>query len=59
MRINYGVLSIPESFPWRHPIVAVTFAVVAFSIIVQGLACRPLIAQGLPDRRTAQGWRRY
>ena len=37
------VLSIPESFPWRHPIVVVTFAVVAFSIIVQGLTCRPLL----------------
>ncbi len=37
------VLSIPESLPWRHSIVAVTFAVVAFSIIVQGLTCRPLL----------------
>ena len=37
------VLSIPESYPWRHPIVVVTFAVVAFSIIVQGLTCRPLL----------------
>jgi Na+:H+ antiporter len=37
------VLSIPESFPWRHVIVVVTFAVVAFSIIVQGLTCRPLL----------------
>lgn len=37
------VLSIPESYPWRHPIVAVTFAVVAFSIIVQGLTCRSLL----------------
>jgi len=37
------VLSIPESFSWRHPIVVVTFAVVAFSIIVQGLTCRPLL----------------
>jgi CPA1 family monovalent cation:H+ antiporter len=39
------VLSIPESFPWLHPIVVVTFAVVAFSIIVQGLTCRPLLRQ--------------
>ena len=39
------VLSIPETFPWRHPIVVVTFAVVAFSIIVQGLTCRPLLRQ--------------
>lgn len=37
------VQSIPESSPWRHPIVAVTFAVVAFSVIVQGLTCRPLL----------------
>ena len=37
------VLNIPESYPWRHPIVVVTFAVVAFSIIVQGLTCRPVL----------------
>ena len=37
------VLSIPERYPWRHPIVAVTFAVVAFSMIVQGLTCRALL----------------
>jgi monovalent cation:H+ antiporter, CPA1 family len=37
------VLSIPESYPWRHPIVVVTFAVVAFSIIIQGLTCRPVL----------------
>jgi len=37
------VQSIPETSPWRHPIVAVTFAVVAFSVIVQGLTCRPLL----------------
>jgi Na+:H+ antiporter len=37
------VLSIPESLAWRHSIVVVTFAVVAFSIIVQGLTCRPLL----------------
>jgi CPA1 family monovalent cation:H+ antiporter len=36
-------LSIPETFPSRHQIVAVTFAVVAFSIVVQGLTCRPLL----------------
>jgi CPA1 family monovalent cation:H+ antiporter len=39
------VLSIPESYPWRSPIVVVTFAVVAFSIVVQGLTCRPLLRQ--------------
>ena len=37
------VLNIPESYPWRHPIVVVTFAVVAFSVIIQGLTCRPLL----------------
>jgi len=37
------VLSIPESYPWRRPIVVVTFAVVAFSIIIQGWTCRPLL----------------
>jgi CPA1 family monovalent cation:H+ antiporter len=37
------VLSIPETFPLRRPIVVVTFAVVAFSIIIQGLTCRPLL----------------
>ena len=37
------VLSIPENYPWRHPIVVVTFAVVAFSIVVQGLTCRPAL----------------
>jgi CPA1 family monovalent cation:H+ antiporter len=36
-------LSVPESFPWRNRLVVVTFAVVAFSIIVQGLTCRPLL----------------
>jgi hypothetical protein len=36
-------LSIPETFLWRHSIIVVTFAVVAFSIIVQGLTCRPLL----------------
>ena len=36
-------LSIPETFLWRRPIVATTFAVVAFSIIVQGLTSRPLL----------------
>jgi CPA1 family monovalent cation:H+ antiporter len=39
------VLSIPENYPWRQPIVVVTFAVVAFSIIIQGLTCRPLLRQ--------------
>jgi monovalent cation:H+ antiporter, CPA1 family len=37
------VLSIPEVYPLRDSIVAVTFAVVAFSVIVQGLTCRPLL----------------
>jgi CPA1 family monovalent cation:H+ antiporter len=37
------VVSIPERFPWRHSVVVVTFAVVAFSIIAQGLTCRALL----------------
>ncbi len=37
------VLNIPDTYPGRHPIVVMTFAVVAFSIIVQGLTCRPLL----------------
>ena len=53
------VLSIPESFPWRHPIVVVTFAVVAFSIIVQGLTCRPLLRRACQDRRAVKGWRTW
>jgi monovalent cation:H+ antiporter, CPA1 family len=43
------VLSIPEDYPLRNSIVAVTFAVVAFSVIIQGLTCRPLL------RRACQG----
>jgi monovalent cation:H+ antiporter, CPA1 family len=43
------VLSIPEDYPSRHSIVAVTFAVVAFSIIVQGLTCRPLLRRACQD----------
>ena len=45
------VLSIPEGFPLRRPIVAVTFAVVAFSVIVQGLTCRPLLRRACQDVR--------
>ena len=50
------VLSISESYPWRRPIVVVTFAVVAFSIIVQGLNCRPLLrrACGTDTRETSK-----
>lgn len=54
-------LSIPESYPWRHPIVVVTFAVVAFSIIIQGLTCRPLLRRAcgadnlVDDRLGARG----
>ena len=36
------VLSIPDTLPWTHQIVTVTFSVVAFSVVVQGLTCRPL-----------------
>jgi CPA1 family monovalent cation:H+ antiporter len=36
-------LSLPPSFPHREQIMAMTFGVVAFSIIVQGLTVKPLI----------------
>jgi CPA1 family monovalent cation:H+ antiporter len=36
-------LTIPAAFPARGPVVVTTFAVVAFSVIVQGLTCRPLL----------------
>ncbi|HUL34393.1 MAG TPA: Na+/H+ antiporter [Candidatus Eisenbacteria bacterium] len=36
-------LSLSESFPYREKILALTFGVVAFSIIVQGLTIRPLV----------------
>ena len=37
------VLGLPESFPKREALIAITFAVVAFSIIVQGLTITPLL----------------
>ena len=46
-------LSIPEGFGWRHPIIVATFAVVAFSIIVQGLSCRPLLRRATEAAPTA------
>ena len=36
-------LSLARSFPYREQILAMTFGVVAFTIIVQGLAIRPLL----------------
>ena len=36
-------LSTPDGFPGRNVIVITTFAVVAFSVVVQGLACRPIL----------------
>jgi CPA1 family monovalent cation:H+ antiporter len=36
-------LGLPESFPQRGPIVTVSFAVVAFSVFVQGLTLTPLL----------------
>lgn len=48
-------LSLPDSLPHRDEIVAVTFSVVAFSIVVQGLTM-PLLLRGLgflPKRHKA------
>lgn len=36
-------LSLPEDLPPRDVIVAITFAVVAFSVFVQGLTITPLL----------------
>jgi CPA1 family monovalent cation:H+ antiporter len=36
-------LSLPHSFPYRDEILQLTFGVVAFSIIVQGLTIKPLL----------------
>lgn len=36
-------LSLPRTFPYREQILAMTFGVVAFTIIVQGLAIKPLL----------------
>lgn len=36
-------LGIPEEFPFRKRIILVTFAVVAFSVFVQGLTMKPLL----------------
>jgi CPA1 family monovalent cation:H+ antiporter len=38
-------LIIPEDMPFYHPVIAVTFAVVAFSVIVQGITIRPLLGK--------------
>jgi monovalent cation:H+ antiporter, CPA1 family len=36
-------LGLPLEVPQRDPIIAVSFAVVAFSVFVQGLTIRPLL----------------
>ncbi|MCO5297403.1 MAG: sodium:proton antiporter [Fimbriimonadaceae bacterium] len=38
-------LALPESLPGRHEVVTVAFAVVAFSVVVQGLTVKPLLAR--------------
>ena len=43
------VLSIPDTFPWSRQIITVTFAVVAFSVVVQGLTCRPLLRRACAE----------
>jgi CPA1 family monovalent cation:H+ antiporter len=49
-------LGIPEEFPFRRQIILVTFAVVAFSVFVQGLTMKPLMRElGLiPKRKKKQ-----
>jgi len=37
-------LSLSSTFPYREQILAMTFGVVAFTIVVQGLAIRPLVS---------------
>jgi CPA1 family monovalent cation:H+ antiporter len=46
-----GALGLPASIPRRNEIVTVTFAVVAFSVFVQGLTIRPLLRRTgeIPD----------
>lgn len=41
-------LGLPESLPQRSQVVGVTFAVVAFSTVVQGLTMKPALSRGLP-----------
>ncbi len=36
-------LSLPSTFPYRDQILAMTFGIVAFTIVVQGLAIKPLL----------------
>jgi len=38
------VLSLDRTFPYRSQVLAATFGVVAFSLVVQGLMIKPLIA---------------
>ena len=45
-------LSLPNTFPYREQILAMTFGVVAFTIVVQGLTIKPLLrALGLSISR--------
>lgn len=46
-------LSLPPG-PYKQPILVMTYAVVVFSIIVQGLTIRPVIARVLPGERMAR-----
>jgi CPA1 family monovalent cation:H+ antiporter len=45
-------LSLPQ-FPGREPIVAATYAVVIFSILVQALSIEPLVRRWYPGAESA------
>ena len=46
-------LSIPK-LPNREPIIAMTYAVVVFSVLVQGLTIRPVIARLFPSAQVIE-----
>lgn len=49
-------LGLPESIPFRAEIITISFAVVAFSVVVQGLTITPLMRKlGLLDKTENEG----
>lgn len=45
-------LALPESMPGRNEVVTVSFAVVAFSVVVQGLTVKPLLQRLTPEQES-------